>query len=978
MTGPMKTPPGMQSSHAITFGQFQLYPSKRLLLRNGQHVELGSRALDVLIALITHAGEVIPTRDLVQMVWKGVVVDESCIRVHISALRKALSFPETSTSHVVNIPGRGYSFVAPVTLVPIDVESAAAIQSIPAGELPARLVRMVGRDDTVKAIAGLIEQHRFVTVSGLGGMGKTTAAIAAAHHFRSQFEGMVIFLDLSAITDSSMLPGTLAAAVGVQYQDAEPLQTLVGLIRDMRLLVVFDSCDHVIDAVTCLTETLFGQAEHTHILVTSREPLRAEGEHVYRLGSLACPPEQAELAASDAVTFSAVQLFVERVAHHQGAFALSDKDAPVVAHICRKLDGIALAIEVAAGQVPAYGIQGIAELLENRFSLFWEGRRNAMSRHQTLNAMIDWSYDLLSANEALVLRRLSVLTGKFSLEVATRVVAPQGHEMMVIDAIGRLVTKSLVLAESNNCLMCYRLPYTTRAYALEKLHAAGEFDSTTERHAVYLVSVLERLNIQGEALPDYERIQRYIEYLGNICATLDWTFSESGNLSLGIRLAAASAPLFLGLSMLDECRRWSGRALAAGVCQPDGLPRETVWQEALAIATMFALKKPHSGSAASGMGNVFDENLGDTLRQLRLLGGTGSTLTWSAEQQAFHPLTLQAMTLSDQITDPKGIAMMQWMLGDANQHAIAQRPFAQDFRPGWTMYSSQSVGDDFSFSYDYRVRALSSLARISWLRGYPDQAVQLGRQALDRANHLRHPATICLALIYVSTVFLWTGDLNAARQTIDQLNSTAKLNAFEPELAVGLGLEGILLYSQGNVEAGVQRLHGCLSLLSVENHQVLATMFIRCLAQGFAATGRFDNALEIICGAMEMIENIGETFDTPEILRICADLYAARPGPDYELAEQYLHRSLACAERQSALAWELRSATSLTRLHLKQGRISEAGKLLHTVFGKFSEGYDTLDMREARLLLESLSLRSAPCHQEILPQSSTCPPWQDL
>jgi predicted ATPase/DNA-binding winged helix-turn-helix (wHTH) protein len=895
----MENPPGMQRSHVITFGQFQLYPSKRLLLRNGQHVELGSRALDVLIALISHAGEVITTRDLVQMVWKGVIVDESCIRVHISALRKALSCPETSTSHVVNIPGRGYSFVTPVTLVPIDGENTAAIQSIPAGELPARLVRMVGRDDTVKAIAGLIKQHRFVTVSGLGGMGKTTVAIAAAHHFRSQFEGMVIFLDLSAISDCSMLPGTLAAAVGVQYQEAEPLQTLVGLIRDMRLLVVFDSCDHVIDAVTCLAETLFGQAEHTHILVTSREPLRAEGEHVYRLGSLACPPEQAELTAADAMTFSAVQLFVERVAHNQSAFALSDKDAPLVAHICRKLDGIALAIEVAAGQVPAYGIQGIAELLENRFSLFWEGRRNAMSRHQTLNAMIDWSYDLLSANEALVLRRLSVLTGKFSLEIATQVVAPQGHEMMVIDAIGRLVTKSLVLAESNNCLMCYRLPYTTRAYALEKLRAAGEFDSTSERHAVYLVSLLERLNVQGEALPDYERIQRYIEYLGNICATLDWTFSASGNLSLGIRLAASSAPLFLGLSMLDECRRWS------------------------------------------------------------------------AEQQEFQPSTLQAMTLSDRITDPKGIAMMQWMLGDANQYAIAHRPSAQDSRAGWNLYSSQSVGDDFSFSYDYRVRALSSLARISWLRGYPDQAVQLGRQALDRANHLRHPATICLALIYVSTVFLWTGDWSAARQTIDQLNSTARLNAFEPELAVGSGLEGILLYSQGNVEAGIQRLHGCLSLLSVENHQVLATMFIRCLAQGFAATGRFDNALEIICGAMEMIENIGETFDTPEILRIAADLYAARPAPNYELAEQYLNRSLACAERQSALAWELRTATSLTRLQLKQGRISEAGKLLHTVFGRFSEGYDTLDMRDARLLLESLSLRNAACHQEILPQSST-------
>ncbi|SMQ30402.1 Predicted ATPase [Pseudomonas helmanticensis] len=961
MTNLMKNSSGGQSPHAITFDQFQLLPSQRLLLRNGVQVELGSRALDVLIALIAHAGEVVTNRDLVHMVWKGVVVDESCLRVHISALRKALSDSESNVSYVVNVPGRGYSFVASFSLTSLDDGNAGTIQSMPAGEVPPRLVRMVGRDDTVMLICDLVKEHRFVTISGLGGMGKTTVAIAVAHHFRSQFEGMVIFLDLSAITDSSMLPGTLAAAVGVQYQEAEPLHTLVGLIRDMRLLVVFDSCDHVIDAVTSLAETLFGEAEHTHILVTSREPLRAEGEHIYRLGSLDCPPEQSGLTAADALTFSAVQLFVERVAQNENTFAFTDNDAPTVAHICRKLDGIALAIELGAGQVAAYGVQGIAELLKNRFSLFWEGRRNAMSRHQTLNAMINWSYELLSENEAMVLRRLSVLTGKFTLEVASQVVSSHADEMTVIDAIGRLVAKSLVLTEGNNRSMCYRLPYTTRAYALEKLHGAGEFDSTTERHAVYLVSLLERLNVHGEALPDYERIQRYIEYLGNICATLDWTFSKTGNLGLGIRLAASSAPLFLGLSMLDECRRWSGRALAAGVCEPNGLPQETVWQEALAISTMFALGKPHSGNTANGVDKVFDENLGDTLRQLRMLGGASNALLWSAEFQELQSSPRQAMSLRDQITDPKGIAAMQWMLGDAKQCAF-QHP-----SPGQFPHVGLNSGrDDFSFSYDYRVRALSSLARISWLRGYPDQAVLLGRQALNRANDLRHPATICLALIYVSTVFLWTGDWSSARQTIDQLNSIAKLNSFEPERAVGLGLEGILLYSQGNVEAGVHRLNGCLKLLSVENHQVLATMFIRCLAEGFSASGRFDNALEIVNGAMEMIENIGETFDTPEILRIAADLYAARPNPDFELAEQYLSRSLACAERQFALAWELRTATSLTRLHLKQGRVNEAGKLLQTVFGRFSEGYETLDMREARLLLESLSLQSSSCHLEIL------------
>lgn len=934
----------------IIFGYFHLFPAQRLLLKKGEPVELGSRALDILVALITHRGEVVNNRDLVRMVWQGVVVDESCLRVHISALRKVLSCSETNVSYIANIPGRGYSFVGPISEL-ADAQNEAVQPLHIVGKIPPLLVRMIGRDEAVVSVTDEVKLHRFVTISGTGGIGKSAVAIAVGHHLKSHFKGSIIFLDLGAIADSQSLLAALAAAVGMQYHGTDVLEVVTDFLRGTSLVVIFDSCDHLIDAVTCLTEMLYVQVPNIHILVTSREPLRAEGEFNHRLCPLTCPPEHLEVTAVEAMTYPAVQLFVERITHTNASFRLSDGDARTVAHICRKLDGVPLAIELGAGQAEAYGIQGISELLDNRFCLFWSGRRNAIRRHQTLNALFDWSYDLLSETEATVLRRLSVLNDRFSLEVAVQVVKTSTDEMIVIEAIGQLVKKSLLLTERIARDTFYRLPYTTRAYALEKLRSSGEIDAVTERHAVYLVSLLERINVPGETLPEYERIQRYVEHLGNICAALDWAFSEAGNLALGIRLAAASAPLFLGLSMLDECRRWSGRILAAGVCEPNGLPQETIWQEALAISTMFALGKPHSGNAAHGVESVFDENLGDTLRQIRMLGGAGNVLTRNHQSHDYSQGSPRSLNLTDQITDPKGIAIMQWMLGDAEQQTAAiNYPHA-----GSNLLASQSHGNDFSFNYDYRVRALSSLARISWLRGYPEQAVHIGRQALNRANNLRHPATICLSLIYVSTVFLWTGDWKSARGSIDLLNATAKENMFEPDLAVGVGLEGILLYSQGHIDAGVERLNGCLRLLSVEHHQVLATMFIRCLAEGFAATGRYDNALEIVSGALEMVENIGETFDTPEILRIAADLYAVRPNPDFALAEQYLNRSLACAERQSALAWELRAAISLGRLHLKQGRGNEAGVLLRAVFGKFSEGFDTLDMREAKQLMQSMN-----------------------
>jgi predicted ATPase len=661
------------------------------------------------------------------------------------------------------------------------------------------------------------------------------------------------------------------------------------------------------------------------------------------------------LTANDALTFSAVQLLVERVQNNDNAFILSDNDAPMVAHICRKLDGMPLAIELAAGQVEAYGIQGIAELLNNRVSLFWDGRRTALPRHQTLMAMFDWSCDLLSETEAMVLRRLSVLSGVFSLEMVTAIVKSEVDESLVIDAIGRLVTKSLILVERAGQSMRYKLPHTMRAYALEKLRTSGEVDLTIERHAIYLLSMLERLNVPGETLPEYERIQLYIEHLGNICSALEWAFSNHRNLLLGIRLAAAAAPLFLGLSMLDECRRWSERALAARVEVARGAPPLIVQHWPCSIPSMMTSGTPHTLPVNHHKGIESVANIDDIL----LRQSQHFVLPRSEGIRSPHDIQWQNLNLSTRITEPKIIAMMQWTLEDSGNLAGVPGFSFRTCKANSDLKPPLVNEDEFSFGYNYRIRALASLARVLWLRGYPDQAARIGRQALGDAYDLRHPATICLSLIYVATVFLWMGDWNNAAQTIDKLISTAEENAFGHDHAAGIGLKGILLIGQDRVDAGIHLLHDCLNVLSIENHQVLTTMFVRCLAKGVAAKGRYDNAIEIASGALEMVENVGETFDTPEILRVTADLYAYRPNPDLALAEQYLNRSLVCAEHLSALAWELRTAISLTRLHLLQGRDAEAGKQLQSVYSRFSEGFDSADLRAAKQLLNSLNKQSA-------------------
>lgn len=939
----------------ITFGHFHLHPAQRLLLKNGIPIELGSRALDVLITLVDHAGEVISNRELIRRVWQDVIVDESCLRVHISALRKALSCGENEMSYIANIPGRGYSFVAPLSHS-TDADSAQPSHKCSIGMLPPPLMRMVGRDETVPAIAERIKLHRFVTICGPGGMGKTTVALAAAHHLESHFDGLILFQDLSSITDSALLPGILASALGVQCHSPDPLKTLVTFLREKRLLLVLDSCDHVIVAATYLAERVFEESEQVHVLVTSREPLRAEGEHVHRLCPLACPAELCGLTAKDALTFSPVQLLVERVHNNDNSFILSDDDAPMVAHICRMLDGVPLAIELAAGQVEAYGIHGIAELLNNRVSLYWDGRRTALPRHQTLMAMFDWSCDLLSETEAMVLRRLSVLSGVFSLAMVTAIVKSQIDESLVIDALGRLVTKSLVLVERSGRSMRYKLPHTMRAYALEKLRTSGEVDFTIERHAMYLLSMLERLNVPSETLPEYERIQLYIEHLGDICSALEWAFSNHRNLLLGIRLAAAAAPLFLGLSMLDECRRWSERALAARVEVAKGTPPPIVQQHwPCSIPPMMTPGTPNILRVSHRKGVESVTNPDDIQR----LQSQHFVLPGSEGIMSSLDIQWQNSNISTRITEPKIIAMMQWTLeGSSNPSGSPGFSF-RTCKANLDLKPPLMNEDEFSFSYDYRIRALASLARVLWLRGYPDQAARIGRQALGDAYDSRHPATICLSLIYVATVFLWMGDWNNAAQTIDKLMSTAEENAFGHDHAAGKGLKGILLIGQDRVDAGIHLLHECLNVLSIENHQVLTTMFVRCLAKGIAAKGRYDKAIEIASGALEMVENVGEAFDTPEILRVTADLYAYRPIPDLALAEQYMNRSLACSKRLSALAWELRTAISLTRLHLLQGRHTEAGQRLQSVYNRFSEGFDSADLRAAKRLLNSLNKQGA-------------------
>jgi predicted ATPase/DNA-binding winged helix-turn-helix (wHTH) protein len=469
-----------------TFGTFRLLPARQLLLEGEAPVRLGSRALEILSALVERPGELVSKDELTARVWPNAVVEESNLKVQVAALRRALGEGRHDCRYIATVSGRGYRFVAAVEHS--DPATPSACQRCfpePAHNLPDSLTRIIGRTDTIDALRRQLPQHRLVTVVGSGGIGKTTVAVAAAEALIASYQHGVRFVDLAPLDDPQFAPGAIASAVGLTILSENTPTVLTDYLRDKQVLIVLDSCEHVIEGAASLAEQIISGAPNVHILVTSRESLRLRGEQVQRLSPLACPPSSPGLIAAEALTFPAVQLFVERAAENLEGFELSDADAPVVAGICRKLEGIPLALELAATRIDAFGVRELSTLLDDRFHLLKQERRTALSRHRTLAAALDWSYAFLPEAERTILRRLSLFAGAFTIEAASAVSAGAGICFSeVIDGIENLVKKSLLSADVSGPVAEYRLLDTTRAYVLQKLAERDELETVKNSHAI--------------------------------------------------------------------------------------------------------------------------------------------------------------------------------------------------------------------------------------------------------------------------------------------------------------------------------------------------------------------------------------------------------------------------------------------------------------------------------------------------------------
>ncbi len=553
-----------QPESPYRFDNIEVQTASRQLLVDGNPASIGARAFDVLLALIAHRDRMLTKNELLEMVWPNLVVEENNLQVHVSSLRKLLG-----AKAIVTIPGRGYRFAATLEASAPDNAAPAAPAAAPqpavaaqalradTGNLPALLAPLLGRDTEQAALRDLVRAHRLVSVLGPGGIGKTSLAKAVARQLAHEFRDGAWLVELATVSDPAALPGAVALALNISLPaQADAGAALAERLRGRELLVL-DNCEHLVEPVAALVARLLDALPHLHILVTSQEPLRLAAEQPMRLDALAVPSDS-HAPLADAAAHGAVALFVARVRAVQPGFRLDEGNLGAVVEICRELDGMPLALELAAARVPLLGVQGARQHLSQRLRILSSGTRDAPSRHRTLRATLDWSHALLSPQEQTVFRRLGVFVGGFGLELAQQVAADEHIDAWaVLDLLGNLIDKSIVVAEAGP-VPRYRLLESARAYAREQSEAAGEWERLRRWHARCMQAAIDRRARYARLGPESEDqwLLACSPEIDNLGSAIEWACGPAGDRTLALSLVNIASVLMYQAGRYPECLRW--------------------------------------------------------------------------------------------------------------------------------------------------------------------------------------------------------------------------------------------------------------------------------------------------------------------------------------------------------------------------------------------------------------------------------------
>ena len=927
------------------FGSFQLLPRQRLLLDAGKRVPIGSRALDILMLLIERAGEVVSKEEIMTHAWPQTIVEETNLRVHIAALRRVLGDDQTGSRYLSNVIGRGYSFVGSV-IWESDPSSAgpgastATPPSRSAASFPIPLTRIIGRSKDIELLTSTLPQRRFLTIVGAGGVGKSALARAVGFELRDHYRQGAHLVDLGAIADAASLPVSLALAMGISVSVNDPMMELCMCLRDRHVLVVLDNCDHLISAAAKLAESILQSAPDAHILASSREPLGAQGEWQHRLDPLRFPQNTELITAAAVGGYAAVELFVERAATGAQGFELTDSNGPVVSSICRRLDGVPLAIELAAARVSVLGIQGLAARLDERFVLDECGRRAAMPRHQTLRAAIDWSYELLVEQEQVILRRLAIFRAAFSVDSAIDIAAHgEVSAEQALLGIMSLADKSFIITDFTEQSARHRLLNTTRSYALDKLVSSNDKDEIFAWHAQHHLDLLRRAAMDCQTRPREEWIKNHCFAIDDVRAALEWAFSSRGNLSLGAQLIVASVSLELPLAHLDEWRTRVEHALEHLAELPS--PQLAVESQLNAVLKLLPATIEDSDGPVRTASAAAELSVTSAIIKYQIQPLINSIVV-EIEAGRYGNAVAMAGRLSvvtRGMPDTSAGLIADRLMAQA-QHLAGQHRAARELAEKVMRGSGMVIPLAFSrFSLDAGVSMRILLARILWIEGWVDQAARVADECLGRAES-DSSYSLCQALALAACpIDLWRGDNAACVGRAAQLRERSmrhRHGRWQPYAEWYGAIANRLKEPDSSVEEPV--IEPPISAVSGLLLDTILTVNPETAANDDAALVR--GGLESWCAA--------------ELLRRQAIRLLSQEGPQSRRAEGLLLSSLDLARGQNALSWELRTAASLGALWETQDRHREALNLLSGVYARFTEGHQTQDLRQAKALLRRL------------------------
>jgi predicted ATPase/DNA-binding winged helix-turn-helix (wHTH) protein len=938
----------------FSFGPFCLIPARQLLLRSGIPVRLGSRALAILTGLAERRGELVTRDELMAIAWPKLFVHESNLKVNMANLRRSLGDTQKEPTYVATVIGRGYRFVASVELgvcASID-RNVVPERSVFSGLPPAR--EIVGRDEEIARIVAELRQEQHVTVVGPGGIGKTTVAIAAAQALESEYADGACFVDLSTFDDPMLLPSALAAALGIRGNAEDMLTAVIDHLGQRQMLVLFDNCEHVLPAAALFARRFASSVARSKILATSRQALGTFAERVIRLDPLTVQDATDGLTIEEAMRFASLELFALRAAEWAG-YKLVKSDCAVVAQICRSLDGIPLAIELAAANMVDHTAAELCAMLGEHLSFQNRRIEGQLARHETLLATIDWSYRLLSQSEAAIFRIVSVFASGFeATEVAALAETMAISPVDVTICLGSLVAKSLLTAEVSGAGLRYRMLDSTRRFALERLREDPLESDMRIRHAERILAIFEQAEQEWNRHETDGWTGRYLDRLPDLRAVLTWAFGPGRYPDLGVRLVKSSLPFWFAIALLSEALVRVEEALNHAESTSDDLLK-TKLSCSRAWILMFA------GTRISESEDAWL----DAISRARTAGDVGYQLH-ALVGLAFHSMNkgrlVEAAKWLNEFSDSSarqenwsaaqdGERLLAWSklhTGElAESRQILDRMAAKYPRPNAEALLA-------GFQIDPYIGTRCYLPLCAWLMGQRDYAETVAREAVDAAGDAGHLFAQSHALtVGALTVAFFNGDPDALAACL------AKLQSIHRQMTPGIWIHSTQFFGavlkdlRGDPSAVAELQEAARSIMGTK-YRLRIGIWLGTLADALARRGRIAEADGVIDEAIQYQVQQNERWCRPELLRIKASIL--RRSGRRSAIESRLREALEEAHAIGALSFEIRAANDLAAHYLDLNRRDDAVRLLIPVLGRFSEGFGTKDLVAASQLLKRMGV----------------------